>query len=147
MCLVVKTPHLQCKKHRFNPWVKKIPWRRKWQPTPVFLPGKSHRQRTLAGYSPWGHKESNMTKHEQQQQHVLIILRQFLDYKNQVDTSYLPKPSGAPSIPSLSATKHLCKGGPPPHRTSAPPFFLISHQEQCQESEHLSSHPLPSKTL
>ena len=39
---------------RFNPWVRKIPWRRKWQPTPVFLPGKSHGQRSLAGYSPWG---------------------------------------------------------------------------------------------
>ena len=40
----------------FNPWVGKIPWRRKWQPTPVFLPGNSHGQRSLAGYSPWGHK-------------------------------------------------------------------------------------------
>ena len=38
--------------HRFNPWFGKIPWRRKWQPTPVFLPGKSHGQRNLAGYSP-----------------------------------------------------------------------------------------------
>ena len=41
--------------------VRKIPWRRKRQPTPVFLPGKSHAQRRLAGYSPWGHKESNTT--------------------------------------------------------------------------------------
>ena len=38
----------------FDPWVGKIPWRRKWQPTPIFLPGKSHGQRSLAGYSPWG---------------------------------------------------------------------------------------------
>jgi len=38
-------------------WVGKIPWSRKWQPTPVFLPGKSHGQRNLAGYSPWGSKE------------------------------------------------------------------------------------------
>ena len=37
----------------FNSWVRKIPWRRKWQPTPVFLPGKSHGQRSLAGYRPW----------------------------------------------------------------------------------------------
>ena len=43
----------------FNPWVGKIPWRRKWQPTPVFLPGGSHGQRSLADYSPWGHKESD----------------------------------------------------------------------------------------
>ena len=40
----------------FNPWVLKIPWRRKWQPTPVFLPGKSHGQRSLVGYSPGDHK-------------------------------------------------------------------------------------------
>ena len=46
----------QCRRHRrcrFNPWVGKIPWRRKWQPTPVFFPGKSHGQRKLAGHSPW----------------------------------------------------------------------------------------------
>ena len=46
----------QCKRCRYNPWVGKIPWRRKWQPTPVFLPGKSCEKRILAGYSPWGHK-------------------------------------------------------------------------------------------
>ena len=51
--------HLQCRRPGFNPWVGKIPWRRKWQPTPVLLPGKSHGQRSLAGYSPWGHKESD----------------------------------------------------------------------------------------
>ena len=41
----------------FYPWVGKIPWRRKWQPTPVSLPGKSHGQRSLVGCSPWGLKE------------------------------------------------------------------------------------------
>jgi len=46
---------------RFDPWVGKIPRRRKWQPTPVFLLGKSHRQKSVAGYSPWCHKESDMT--------------------------------------------------------------------------------------
>ena len=46
----------------FNPWVRKIPWRRAWQPTPVCLPGESHGQRSLVGYSPWGHKELDMTK-------------------------------------------------------------------------------------
>ena len=45
----------------FDLWVGKIPWRRKWQPTPVFLPGKSHGQRGLVGYSPWGHKVSGTT--------------------------------------------------------------------------------------
>ena len=46
----------------FDPWVRKIPWRRAWQPTPVFLPGESHGQRSLVGYSPWGHKESDRTE-------------------------------------------------------------------------------------
>ena len=41
----------------FYSWVEKIPWRRKWQPIPVFLPGKSHREGSLVGYSPWGHNE------------------------------------------------------------------------------------------
>ena len=40
------------KRHKFNPWVGKIPWRQEWQPTPVFLPGKSHGHRNLVGYSP-----------------------------------------------------------------------------------------------
>ena len=46
----------------FNFWVEKIPQRRAWQPTPVFLPGESHAQRSLVGYSPWGHKESDTTE-------------------------------------------------------------------------------------
>ena len=52
----------QCKRCGFNPWVRKIPWVRKWQPIPVFLPKKSHGHRSLAGYSPWGGKESNPTE-------------------------------------------------------------------------------------
>ena len=53
---------LQCRRPGFDPWVGKIPWRRKWQPTPVFLPGKSHGQKSLAHYSPWGRKESDVTE-------------------------------------------------------------------------------------
>ena len=55
----------QCRRHkrcRFNPWVRKIPWSRKWQTTPVFLPGKFHGQRSLTGYSPWGWKELDTTE-------------------------------------------------------------------------------------
>ena len=48
---------------KFSPWVGKIPWRRKWQPTPVLLPGESHGQRSLVGYSPRDRKESDMTEH------------------------------------------------------------------------------------
>ena len=51
-----------CKKLGFNPWVEKIPWSRAWQPTPVFLPGEFHGQRSLAGYSPWSCKELDLTE-------------------------------------------------------------------------------------
>ena len=54
---------LQCRRPGFNPWVRKIPWRREWLPTPVFLPGESHGQRSLVGYSPWGHKELDTTRY------------------------------------------------------------------------------------
>ena len=53
---------LQCGRPGFNPWVGKVLWRRKWQPTPVLLPGKFHGQRSLVGYSPWGRKELDMTE-------------------------------------------------------------------------------------
>ena len=52
----------RCKSHAFKPWVRKILMSRKWQPTPIFLPGESHGQRSLAGYSPWGHNESDTTE-------------------------------------------------------------------------------------
>ena len=57
----------QCKRQKrpgFDPWVGKIPWRRKWQPTPVSLPGESHGQKSLEGYSPWGYKEQDTAKQE-----------------------------------------------------------------------------------
>ena len=63
----------QCRRHGFDPWVRRIPWRRKWQPTPVFLPGKSHGQRSLASYSPWGHKESDRTEWLSTHIHILSI--------------------------------------------------------------------------
>ena len=53
---------LQCRRSVFDPWVGKIPWRRKWQPTPIFLPEKVHGQRSLVGYNPWGCKELGITE-------------------------------------------------------------------------------------
>ena len=52
----------QCGRPRFNPWVWNIPWKREWQPTLIFLPGDFHGQRSLAGYGPWGQKESDTTE-------------------------------------------------------------------------------------
>ena len=71
----------------FNPWVRKIPWSRKWQTTPVILPGKYHGRRSETGYSPYGHRESDMTEHHQHHHSFysslrfisLIILLLFLD--------------------------------------------------------------------
>ena len=64
--LVKKKPFCQCRRHQrcgFNPGVGKIPWRRTWQPPPVFLPGKSYGWRSLVGCSPGGYKELDMTEH------------------------------------------------------------------------------------
>ena len=61
-----KEPTCQCrrrKRPRFGLWVGKIPWKRAWQPTPVFLPGEFHGQRNLVGDSPWGRKEADTTEH------------------------------------------------------------------------------------
>ena len=60
-----KEPACQCRRHKkcgFDPWMGKTPWRREWQPTLVFLPGESHGQRSLVGYSSWSRKESGMTE-------------------------------------------------------------------------------------
>ena len=66
MWLSGKESACQCMGHRrcrYNPWIGKISWRRKWQPAPEFMPGKSHGQRSLAGHSPGGCKESDMIEH------------------------------------------------------------------------------------
>ena len=65
MALVVKNPPADAGDVRdlgSIPGSGRFPWRRKWLPTPVFLPGESHEQRNPVGYSPWGHKESDMTE-------------------------------------------------------------------------------------
>ena len=56
---------------QFDPWIWKFPWRRKWKPTPVFLPGKSHGQMSLVGYSPWGWKQLDT---KQEKQFILLFL-------------------------------------------------------------------------
>ena len=63
--------HRKCKRCQFDPWVGKILWRRKWQPAPIFLPGKFHGQKSLVGYSPWSRKR---VRHKW----ALIILQTYL---------------------------------------------------------------------
>ena len=73
-CSLGKESASQCrryKRNRFDSGVRKIPWRREWLPTPVFLPGKSQGQRSLVGYSPWGCKESDTVEQLSTAQHHL----------------------------------------------------------------------------
>ena len=62
-----KKPACKCSRCRFLPWVRKIPWRKKWQPTPVFLPRKSHGKRSFAGYSSWDVR----VRHDSATEHTL----------------------------------------------------------------------------
>ena len=66
-----------------DPWVREIPWRREWQPTPVFLPGESHEQKSLAGYSPWGHKELDMTERLKRERERWIKINTLLHQSQQ----------------------------------------------------------------
>ena len=76
----------QCRRHVFDPWVGKMPWRRKWHPTPIFLPEEFHEQRSLAGYSLWGHKVLDMT-------HCLSMhsgVKVYLSFEDvQIDFNYI----------------------------------------------------------
>ena len=76
----------QCRKRRFNPWVEKIPWRRKWQLTLVFLSGKSHGQGSLEIYSPQGRKESDMTE-QLNGKHQSLFLKYLLSSSYQFNIS------------------------------------------------------------
>ena len=81
-----KEPSCQWRRRRgpgLDPWVGKIPWRRQWQPTPVFLPGKSHGQRSLVGYSPWGRKR---VRHDLGN---CACMQAYTDTRNCMDTSQL----------------------------------------------------------
>ena len=60
--IILSQNSLQCRRLGFDPWVGKIPWRRTWQSTPVFLPGEFHGQRSLGGFSPWDPKELDTTE-------------------------------------------------------------------------------------
>ena len=78
---------LECGRPGFSSWVGKIPWRRKWHPTPVFLPGESYGRRSLVGCSSWGRKESDMTEWL----HILtyLLLLYFLDLVYKSFTSFI----------------------------------------------------------
>ena len=82
----------QCRRLRFDPWIRKIPWRGKWQPNPVFLPEKSHGQSSLVGYSLWDHKESDITEQLSTQiiyrKHSILVFIIILSLK--IDIAVIP---------------------------------------------------------
>ena len=95
----------QCRRLRrcsFDPWAGKISWRRKWQPTPAFLPGESHRQRSLASYSPWGCKVSEqLSTHSCM--HTLITQQ-----LGAVLESWDPSPGSLMLTTWMAAMEHAC---------------------------------------
>ena len=100
----------QCRRRGFDPWVGKIPWRKKYLPTPVFLPGQFHGQRSLEGYSPWGHKifrHTLITKHHQDpMEQSQALLWQKRDFPRWVWPNHM-----SPLNLSLDVRdqRHLCK--------------------------------------
>ena len=81
--------------HGFDPWARKIPWSRKWQPAPVFLPGKFYGQSSLAGYSPWGHKGPDTTEQLGTRAHRSVASLM----------GFLSPPNLVPELPSIPYQK------------------------------------------
>ena len=130
-CFSGKESTCQCRRREFDPWVGKIPWRKAWQPPPVFLPGKSHGQRRLPGFSPRGCKRVGhdlVTK--QQQQHCEVI-----DEKTEERRVYALR------------SRHVSGTGLSPHCALCVLFhwFLITRTRACMLS-HVS-HVWPLATL
>ena len=83
---MVKDPPANARDVRDDPWVGEIPWRRAWEPTPVFLSGESQGQRTPGGYSPWGHKESDATTYTSFL--LSLCLTSFLFFKKKIISTF-----------------------------------------------------------
>ena len=115
--LVVKNlPAMQetCRRHGFDPWVGKIPWRRKQQLTPVFLPGESHGQRSLAGYCPWGRKEVDMSKQLSTHTHTHTSIRKVTVIKPKMTLTEVLRFTNEANVhyPSPNITEpitHICR--------------------------------------
>ena len=126
------------RRHRrlgFNPWVRKIPWSRKWQPTLIFLPGKFHGQRRLAGCSPGGCQESDTTEYA----HIDLCSIQFISVTQSCPTLCDPMDSIMPGfpvhhrLPELAQTHvhQVSDAIQPSHPLSSPspPAFNLSQHQ------------------
>ena len=96
----------RCKRLRFDPWFRKIPWSRKWQPIPVSSPEKSHGQRSLAGYSPWGHKRVRHDCMTEKQHKQMYLVRFSWQVGYPVETICEKKNAGVPVLDGRSCS-HL----------------------------------------
>ena len=112
---------LQWRRPGFDPWIRKIPRRREWLPTPVFLTGISHGQRSLVGYSPWGRKESDTTEqlththtHTHTRYMARLVHREYKDEEGGIPTfnitisTPLHRPIFIPWRVSISVFSHRC---------------------------------------
>ena len=126
---------LQCGRPRFDPWVGKILWRRKWQPIAVLLPGKSHGQRSLVDYSPWDRKELDTTE----LLHYKVI-NQKAD-RSHYCRSKLPVCSLKPCFWCLSPEIHLSAQQGISKRKEG------SHTVQCGPQKGISAHACLEKTI
>ena len=111
------------KRHRFDRWVGKILWSRKWQPTPVFLPGKFHGQRSLAGYSPYGHILLDSTEHTRT--HILVT-----GPTKQVTAQWNKSDRERQTLHDLSKGKTLRKSTCPGN------FFNVTQLRSCSAGIH-----------
>ena len=126
--------HLKCRRHRSDPWVRRMPWRREWQATPIFLPGGSHGQRSPAGYASWGGKELAMTEATEQNTAATrfsVCFPVFRSYK-QCCTEYF----------YVRVLVCFCD------RVYRFPVIGLLHQEGCTSNfNSLSNYPLKSRPV
>ena len=120
---VVKNLPANARRCGFHSWVGKIPWRWKWQPTLVFLPGEPHEQRSLAGYSPWGHKALDTTEWLSMHTHILKIF----DLSARVSCPYLTVPTHMLSLSHTHIHTHT-------HRLNEIPIYTMNKRKKLLRS-------------
>ena len=133
MKIILASCCLQCGAPGFNPWVGKIPWRRARQPTPVFLPGESHGQRSLVGYGPWVRKEPDTTE---RLTHTCRILGASILFSIVVISIYIPANSqGAVLSPSDTYGHRLLKITL--YGSAMISYIWLMRDPQYRQSQHL----------
>ena len=127
-----KEPACQSSRHKrctFHPWVRKTPWRRKWQPTAVFLPVESQGQRSLVSYSPWRHKESDTTEAAE----PAAREKQQLTYKGSPTRLATGSRGHSPSAaPVFTVTHHVCESRSQLIWCQEAPLHLVNSDQRMQ---------------